>query len=170
MDNICSPTLEESCHYQMLQLWFVGGSWILSKEVAPIIDKGWPLLLTKEQEEMSLKPINKSIIWRAKWEREREKVQSQRCKEYKREGAVKSIKQWLSLQHCKERKEWGWESQRVDDSSSSSIVVNRVLSLYNQVAFFMDIGDLSNHVKYCVSILSLQWTIIRTSPVRIANN
>ena len=44
----------------------------------------------------------------------------------------------------------------MDDSSSSSIVVNRVLSLYNQVAFFMDIGDLSNHVKYCVSILSLQ--------------
>jgi len=34
----------------------------------------------------------------------------------------------------------------------------------------MDVGDLSNHVKYCVSVLSLQWAIIRTSPVGIPYN
>ena len=31
----------------------------------------------------------------------------------------------------------------------------------------MDVGDLPNHVKYCVSVLSLQWANIRTSPVEI---
>jgi len=31
----------------------------MSKEVAPTIDKEQPLLLTKEQEELSLKPINR---------------------------------------------------------------------------------------------------------------
>jgi hypothetical protein len=34
----------------------------------------------------------------------------------------------------------------------------------------MDVGDLSNHVKYCVSVLNLQWAIIRTSPVGIPYN
>jgi len=41
------------------------------------------------------------------------------------------------------------------DDSSSSIVVNLVLSLYNQMASLVDVGDLSNQVKYCVSVLSL---------------
>jgi len=31
----------------------------------------------------------------------------------------------------------------------------------------VDVGGLSNHVKYCVSVLSLQWANIRTSPVGI---
>ena len=31
----------------------------------------------------------------------------------------------------------------------------------------VDIGGLPNHVKYCVNVLSLQWTNIRTSPVGI---
>ena len=30
----------------------------------------------------------------------------------------------------------------------------------------MDVGDLPNHVKYCVSVLSLRWATIRTPPVR----
>jgi uncharacterized membrane protein len=34
----------------------------------------------------------------------------------------------------------------------------------------VDVGDLANHVKYCVSVLSLQWAIISTSPVGIPNN
>jgi hypothetical protein len=34
----------------------------------------------------------------------------------------------------------------------------------------MDVGDLSNHVKYCVSVLNLQWAIIKTSPVGIPYN
>ena len=38
------------------------------------------------------------------------------------------------------------------------------------MAFLVDIGDLPNHVKYCVSVLSLQWANIRTSPVEIPNN
>jgi len=38
----------------------------MSKETAPTIDKGWPPLLTKEQEELSLKLINRGITWRAK--------------------------------------------------------------------------------------------------------
>ena len=31
----------------------------------------------------------------------------------------------------------------------------------------VDVGGLPNHVKYCVSVLSLQWANIRTSPVGI---
>ena len=31
----------------------------------------------------------------------------------------------------------------------------------------MDVGDLPNHVKYCISVLSLQWATIRPSPVGI---
>jgi hypothetical protein len=31
---------------------------------------------------------------------------------------------------------------------------------------FVDVGDLPNHVKYCLSVLSLQWKTIRTPPVR----
>jgi hypothetical protein len=31
----------------------------------------------------------------------------------------------------------------------------------------MNVGDLPNHVKYCVSVLSLQWATIRTPPVRL---
>ena len=42
------------------------------------------------------------------------------------------------------------------DDSSSFIVVNLVLSLYNQMASLVDVGGLPNHVKYCVSLLSLQ--------------
>jgi len=38
----------------------------MSKEVAPTINKVWPPLLTKEQEELPLKPINRGITWRAK--------------------------------------------------------------------------------------------------------
>jgi hypothetical protein len=37
----------------------------MSKEATPTIDL-WLSLLTKEQEELSLKPINRGIIWRAK--------------------------------------------------------------------------------------------------------
>jgi hypothetical protein len=75
-----------------------------------------------------------------------------------RESAEKDVKNiWesgLPLQHCKERKEWSWELQRVNDSSS--IVLNIVISLYNQMVSPVDVGDLPNHVKYCVSVLSLQ--------------
>jgi hypothetical protein len=31
----------------------------------------------------------------------------------------------------------------------------------------VDVGVLPNHVKYCVSVLSLQWATIRTPPVRL---
>jgi hypothetical protein len=31
----------------------------------------------------------------------------------------------------------------------------------------VDVGDLPNYVKYCVSVLSLQWATVRTSPVGI---
>ena len=31
----------------------------------------------------------------------------------------------------------------------------------------VDVGGLLNHVKYCVSVLSLQWAKIRTSPLGI---
>jgi hypothetical protein len=34
----------------------------------------------------------------------------------------------------------------------------------------MDVGDLPNHVKYCVNVFSLQWTTIRTSLVGIPYN
>jgi hypothetical protein len=34
----------------------------------------------------------------------------------------------------------------------------------------VDIGGLPNHVKYCVSVLSLQWANTRTSPVGIPYN
>jgi len=34
----------------------------------------------------------------------------------------------------------------------------------------VDVGGLPNHVKYCVSVLSLQWANIRTSPVGIPYN
>jgi hypothetical protein len=34
----------------------------------------------------------------------------------------------------------------------------------------VDVGGLPNHVKYCVSVLSLQWANIRTSPVEIPYN
>jgi len=47
------------------------------------------------------------------------------------------------------------------------LFVNLVLSLYNAMAPPVDVGGLPNHVKYCVSVLSLQWVNIRTSPVRI---
>jgi len=65
-NSICSSTLKEGCHCQILQRWGVGSSWILSKEAAPTIDKEWPPLLTNEQEELPLKPINRGITWRAK--------------------------------------------------------------------------------------------------------
>ena len=55
------------------------------------------------------------------------------------------------------------------DNFSSSIVVNLVLSLYNQMTPPVDVGGLPNHVKYCVSVLSLQWATIRTSPVGTPN-
>ena len=48
------------------------------------------------------------------------------------------------------------ESCQRGDDSSSSIVVNLILSLYNQMASPVDVGDLSNHVKYCVSVHTLQ--------------
>jgi len=34
----------------------------------------------------------------------------------------------------------------------------------------VDVGSLPNHVKYCVSVLSLQWANIRTSPVGVPYN
>jgi hypothetical protein len=71
--------------------------------------------------------------------------------------------------HCSTEKrkiEWGWELLKRDDFSSS-IVVNLVLSLYNQMASPVDVGGLANHVKYCVSVLSFQWPNIITSPVGI---
>jgi hypothetical protein len=34
----------------------------------------------------------------------------------------------------------------------------------------VDVGGLPNHVKYCVSVLSLQWANIKTSPVGIPYN
>ena len=34
----------------------------------------------------------------------------------------------------------------------------------------VDVGGLPNHVKYCVSVLSLQWANIRTSPIEIPYN
>ena len=47
------------------------------------------------------------------------------------------------------------ESCQRGDDSSSSIVVNLVLSLYNAMASPVDVGSLPNHVKYCVSVLYL---------------
>ena len=38
------------------------------------------------------------------------------------------------------------------------------------MASLVDVGGLPNHVKYCVSVLSLQWANIRTSPVGIPYN
>jgi len=38
----------------------------MSKEAAPTINKVWQPLLTKEQEELPLKPINRGITSRAK--------------------------------------------------------------------------------------------------------
>jgi hypothetical protein len=34
----------------------------------------------------------------------------------------------------------------------------------------VDVGYLPNHAKYCLSVLSLQWANIRTSPIGIPNN
>ena len=34
----------------------------------------------------------------------------------------------------------------------------------------VDVGGLPNHVKYCVSVLSLQWANIRTSPIESPYN
>jgi len=56
------------------------------------------------------------------------------------------------------------------DDSSSSIVINLVLSLYNEIASPVDVGGFPNHVKYCVSVFSLQWANIRTSLVAIPYN
>jgi len=49
----------------------VGCWWqlLMSKEATSTINKGWPPLLTKKQEGLPLKPINRGITWRAKWER-----------------------------------------------------------------------------------------------------
>jgi len=60
-------------------------------------------------------------------------------------------------------------SLQIVDNSSFFIVVILVLSLYNQMASPVDVGDLPNHVKYCVSVLSLQRATIRTSLVGIPN-
>jgi hypothetical protein len=67
----------------------------------------------------------------------------------------------------KREKESEVESCQRGDDSSSSIVVNLVLSLYNVMASPVDVGGLPNHVKYCVRVLSFQWANIRTSPVGI---
>jgi len=42
------------------------------------------------------------------------------------------------------------------DDSSSSIVVNLVLFLYNQMASLVNVDDLSNYIKYYISVLGLQ--------------
>jgi hypothetical protein len=42
------------------------------------------------------------------------------------------------------------------DDSSFFIVVNLVLSLYNQMVSPVDVDDLPNHVKYYVSVFGLQ--------------
>jgi len=56
-------------------------------------------------------------------------------------------------------------------SSSSMCVVTSSLSIFNNIgSSTVDVGDLPNHVKYCVSVLSLQWVTIRTSPIEIPNN
>ena len=47
------------------------------------------------------------------------------------------------------------ESCQRGDDSSSSIVVNLILSLYNQMASPVDVDGLPNHDKYCVSVLTL---------------
>ena len=48
------------------------------------------------------------------------------------------------------------ESCQRGDDSSSSIVVNLVLSLYNQMASPVDVSGLPNHVKYSISVLALR--------------
>ena len=37
------------------------------------------------------------------------------------------------------------------------------------LTFSIDVDGLSNHIKYCIGVLSLQWTTIRTSSVGIPN-
>jgi hypothetical protein len=61
------------------------------------------------------------------------------------------------------RVEWMWSS------SSMYLCCSLSLSLIISTSP-VDVGDLPNHVKYCVSVLNLQWATIRTSPVGIPNN
>ena len=49
-------------------------------------------------------------------------------------------------------------------------IVTSSLSISNNISSsLVDLGGLPNHIKYCVSVLDFQWTIIRTSPVEIPN-
>jgi uncharacterized membrane protein len=59
--------------------------------------------------------------------------------------------------------EWMW--------SSSFMYLYCILSLYLIIwTSPVDVSDLPNHVKYCVSVLSFQWATISTSPVGFPNN
>ena len=70
------------------------------------------------------------------------------------------------LQRAAERAgSWVWVKW---SSSSMYCVVILSLSL-NNIDSPMDVGDLSNHVKYCVSVLALRWAIISTLPVGFPN-
>jgi len=163
-NNICSPTIKEGCHCQRLQWWVVGGNCILSKEAAPTIYKEWSLLLTKKQEELSLKPINRGMTWRAKWERDLESVRKTRERErgVAAKGSSSTALCNIVCENSGSRVEWLW--------SSSSMYICCSLFLFLIISTsLVDIDGLPNHVKYCVNMFSLQWTTIRTSSVGIPN-
>jgi hypothetical protein len=110
---------------------------------------------------LPLLPINRCIICESKM---RERVVSVEC-ERPREKVKGCRLQQLQVQQWElgVEFEWMW--------SSSSMYLYCILSLsliiWNSP---VDVGALPNHVKYCVSVLSLQWATIRTSPVGIPNN
>ena len=85
------------------------------------------------------------------------------CKRVERKREL----QWQQLQRVAERAEsWVWVKW---SSFSMYCVVILSLSL-NNIDSPVDVGDLPNHVKYCVSVLALHWAIISTSPVGFPNN
>jgi len=62
------------------------------------------------------------------------------------------------------------ESRERKWSSSSMCIVISSLSISNNISSSpVNVGGLPNHVKYCITVLSLQLTTIRTSPVGIPN-
>jgi len=150
-NNICSPTIEKGCHCQRLQWWVVGGNCILSKEAALTIYKEWSLLLTKKQEELSMKPINRGMTWRAKWERDLESVRKTRERErgVAAKGSSSTALCSIVCENNESRVEWLWSS------SSMYLYCSISLSLIISTSP-VDIDDLSNHVKYCVNIFSRQ--------------
>ena len=105
---------------------------------------------------LPLMPINRGIVI---------ELSERECREWseekKRERGVAAI--CSSVCELGVELEWMWYS--------SSIYLFYILSLILIILTSpVDVGNLSNHVKYCVSVLSLQWTTISTSPIEFPNN